>query len=289
MALPSQGVVDLHIHVQPWHDMPEAVRRQMWKDEATAERMRALSEDPRVLLAFLDGEGVERAAVINYVAPRVMGFTSRVNPWVSAYCARAKDRLIPVGCIDPLSSRDPAGDMDELLGPLGIRMVKVHPPHQLLHPNAYLDGLDAQRVIYEKCQARGVPVMFHTGTSIFHGARIKYGDPVHLDDVAVDFPDLKIVLAHGGRPLWMETCFYLLRRHRNTWLDISGIPPRSLLTYFPRLGEVADRTVFGTDWPSPGVRSIAANAREVDALPLPDEAKAGIFRGNALKLLGIET
>ena len=64
-------------------------------------------------------------------------------------------------------------------------------------------------IIYRAAEANGVPVMFHTGTSIFPGARNKYGDPIHVDDVAVDFPKLKILLAHGGRPLWMQTAFFL--------------------------------------------------------------------------------
>ena len=78
--------------------------------------------------------------------------------------------------------------------------------------------------------------MFHTGTSIFPGARNTYGDPIYVDDVAVDFPKMKILLAHGGRPLWMHTAFFLLRRHANVFLDISGIPPKSLLNYFPAPG-----------------------------------------------------
>ena len=60
---------------------------------------------------------------------------------------------------------------------------------------------------------------------------------------------LKILLAHGGRPLWMDTAFFLVRRHPNVHLDISGIPPKTMLKYFPRLEEIAPRTLFGTDWP----------------------------------------
>ena len=59
---------------------------------------------------------------------------------------------------------------------------------------------------------------------------------MYVDDIAVDFPKLKILLAHGGRPLWMNTAFFLVRRHRNVYLDISGIPPKTLLKYFPTAG-----------------------------------------------------
>jgi len=126
--------------------------------------------------------------------------------------------------------------------------------------------------------------MFHTGTSIFTGARNRYGDPIHIDDVAVDFPRLKIILAHGGRPLWMQTSFFLLRRHANVFLDISGVPPKSLLEYFPRLEEIASQTLFGTDWPGPGVADIKKNLADFRSLPLREESKQKILSHHALKI-----
>ena len=102
-------------------------------------------------------------------------------------------------------------------------------------------------IIYRAAEANGVPVMFHTGTSIFPGARNKYGDPIYVDDVAVDFPKLKILLAHGGRPLWMQTAFFLMRRHPNVYLDISGIPPKTLAEVFsaPRRDRAQDSIRHG--------------------------------------------
>ena len=126
--------------------------------------------------------------------------------------------------------------------------------------------------------------MVHTGTSIFPGARSKYGDPMYGDDVAVDFPNLKILLAHGGRPLWMDTAFFLVRRHRNVYLDISGIPPKGLLKYFPRLEEIADKTLFGTDWPGPGVPEIEKNLAEFRAMALNESAKQQILSKTALEI-----
>jgi hypothetical protein len=105
---------------------------------------------------------------------------------------------------------------------------------------------------------------------------------MYVDDVAVDFPRLKILLAHGGRPLWMDTAFFLIRRHRNVYLDISGIPPKTLLKYFPRLEEIANKTLFGTDWPGPGVPEIANNLEQFRALPLSEETKQQILSKTAL-------
>jgi predicted TIM-barrel fold metal-dependent hydrolase len=105
-----------------------------------------------------------------------------------------------------------------------------------------------------------------------------------VDDVAVDFPDLRVILAHGGRPLWMEQAFFLVRRFPNVFMDVSSIPPRAVPRYFPRLAEIADKVLYGSDWPSPGVRSMAGNARDFQDLPLPKEAIARIMETNARAL-----
>jgi hypothetical protein len=160
-------------------------------------------------------------------------------------------------------------------------MIKIHPPHQLLFPNDYVHGVKELEIIYRAAEANGIPVMFHTGTSVFPGARNKYGDPIYVDDVAVDFPKLKILLAHGGRPLWMDTAFFLVRRHPNVYLDISGIPPKKLLEYFPRLSEISHKTLFGTDWPGPGVQDIKRNVEDFRALAIPEEMRQQIFSGTA--------
>src|SRR6266536_5974176 len=150
--------------------------------------------------------------------------------------------------------------------------------------NAYLHGLDSLRAIYAEAERLGLPVMIHTGTSIFPGARSRHGEPMGADDVAVDFPRLTLILAHGGRPLWMEQAFFLVRRFPQVYMDVSSIPPKAILRYFPRLAEVADKVLYGSDWPSPGVRSMADNARDFQALPLPPEALVKMLETNARTL-----
>ena len=112
------------------------------------------------------------------------------------------------------------------------------------------------------------------------------GEPILVDDVAVDFPTLTIVLAHGGRPLWMEQAFFLVRRFERVYMDVSSIPPRALLRYFPRLAEVADKVLYGSDWPAPGVRSMADNLRDFRALDLPAEAFTKMLETNARAVFG---
>ncbi len=241
------------------------------------------SRNPKSFLKYLDASGIDRAVLINYVAPEVIGLRPEVNQFVADYVKEDPVRLISCGGLHPRHSKNIHADIDQLLR-LKIRMIKIHPPHQLLYPNDYVNGVKELETIYRAAETNEIPIMFHTGTSIFPGARNRYGDPIFLDDVAVDFPTLKIIMAHGGRPIWMQTAFFLLRRHPNVFLDISGIPPKSLLEYFPRLEEIADKTLFGTDWPSPGVREIKKNLADFRALPLNKESQERILSKTALQI-----
>ncbi len=279
-------VFDCHVHIQPWEQFKPAARDTMTRKRPDAERIARVLADPEELLRLMDEEGVERAALINYVAPEVMGFTETANDWVAAYTRNHRDRLTPVGSVHPRHARDPRGQARRLFEQLGIRMLKIHPPHQMIAANAYVSGDEALAAIYAAAEEAGRPVMIHTGTSIFPGARNRFADPMAADDVALDFPGLSLILAHSGRPLYMETAVFLARRHRNVHLDLSGIPPRKLLEYLPRLEEISDKCLWGTDWPSPGVLSMRRNVEEFRALELTEAAKERILWSNAAALIG---
>lgn len=281
---PSYPVTDIHIHIQPWRQMKPAVLEVMRKGKAAHwERLIQLMEDPGALLEVMDASGVQRVGLINYPSPDLMGFDDSTNDFSARYASAAPGRLLPFGGVHPRFTQDPEGDVDRLFD-LGIRCLKIHPPHQLFPANAYTEGLDALGRIYRRCESRGLPVMIHTGTSIFPGARSKWGNPLEVDDVAIDFPDLRILMAHGGRPFWMEEAFFVLRRHPNVNLELSGIPPGRLLEYFPRLAELAGKTLWGTDWPSPGVKDLRQNLDQFLALPLDAPLQRGILSENSLRL-----
>jgi predicted TIM-barrel fold metal-dependent hydrolase len=188
--------------------------------------------------------------------------------------------------VHPRHAADAGGEARRIIEELGIRMLKIHPPHQVLAANAYLTGEEGLGRIYAAAEELGRPVMIHTGTSIFPGARNRFADPMPIDDVAVDFPKLKLVLAHAGRPLYMNTAVFLARRHPNVHLDLSGIPPKKLLEYLPRLEELSDRCLWGTDYPSPGVESMKKNVADFTALPLSRAARERILWTNAETLIG---
>ncbi|MGB9071842.1 MAG: amidohydrolase family protein [Terriglobales bacterium] len=273
-------ITDCHIHIHPPETLKPQALELMKHKRANFDQIVEYSRSPKALLGYLDRCGVDRAILINYVAPEVIGFTPEVNQWVADYTRHDPKRLISSGSLHPRHTGNIMADV-ELILRLGLRMIKIHPPHQLLFPNDYLHGVKELEIIYRAAEANGIPVMFHTGTSIFPGARNKYGDPMYVDDVAVDFPRLKILLAHGGRPLWMHTAFFLIRRHPNVYLDISGIPPKTLLKYFPRLDEIAHKTLFGTDWPGPGVPDIKQNLEAFQALPMGAEMREQILSKTA--------
>jgi predicted TIM-barrel fold metal-dependent hydrolase len=281
----APGVTDLHVHIQPWSQMkPDVLTVMRHGKEAHWERLESLMEEPQALLDLLDASDVWRVGLVNYPSPDLMGFTDETNAFAARYAEAAPDRLLPYGGVHPRFTSDPEGQVEELLQ-LGIRCLKIHPPHQMFPANAYTMGLEALGRIYRRCEERGLPVMIHTGTSIFPGARCKYGRPMELDDVAIDFPDLVIFMAHGGRPLWMDEAFFILRRHRNVYLELSGIPPKRLPAYFPRIAEIGDRVVWGTDWPSPGVRDLRENLDQFLSLPLSDELKQRITRHTPLAVM----
>ncbi len=221
------------------------------KDYADVEKY---SADPKAFLAFLDTLGVERAGLINYVAPTIIGFTPEVNDWSAKYCSAAPDRLIAFGGVLPGTVPDPGAEVDRL-AKLGIRAIKMHPSHQALSPNDYMDGNRGLAAVYERAQANGMPIMIHTGTSIFPGARNLHAQP-----------------------------FFLIRRHKNMFMDISGIPPQKLMEYFPRLEDVADKVLWGTDWPGPGVPAIKGNIEKFNALAIGSAAKRKILYDNAARL-----
>jgi hypothetical protein len=277
-------VFDCHIHVQPWHMVkPEALA--LIDDPSHADAKEILAS-PENVLRHLDEHEVERACLINYVSPDVMGFTREVNDWIANFTKDHRDRLIAVGSVNPLHEVNVRAEIRRVLD-LGIGMIKIHPPHQLFVPNAYRGELWQLAEIYRECEERGVPIMFHTGTSVFPRARNVFADPMPVDDVAIDFPKLKIILAHAGRPLYGETAMFLARRHPNVHLDISGIPPKALHRYVPRLADLADKVLWGTDWPSPGVTSMKKNVADFRALGFGEEVERKVLWENAARIFGV--
>lgn len=280
-----EGVTDIHVHIQPWEQLKPEVRAKLGGGREDLDAIRRYESDPHAFADFLAENGVARVGLVNYPSPEAMGFDRTSNDFVAAYRDARPEVFLAWGGMSPPHEPDPAAEARRLLDELRLDGVKVHPPHQGFAANAYLDGLDGLRVLYAACQERGVPVMIHTGTSVFPGARSRLGDPMAVDDVAVDFPELRIVMAHCGRPLWYDEAYFVARRHANVWVDLSGIPPRQIPDKLPWLDRIGDKVLWGTDWPSPGVRDLRANLDAFLGLPqLPDELKRRVLVSNPRRL-----
>ncbi|MEM3863585.1 MAG: amidohydrolase family protein [Metallosphaera sp.] len=148
---------------------------------------------------------------------------------------------------------------------IGIVGLKLHPVHHGFSPNGYRpeEGGNKELLeIYQFAEEKKLPILFHTGTSVGVGSRNKYGDPILIDDVIKDF-DLKVILAHAGRPLWYDTAYYLARNYSNVFLEISSIPPKNILKKLPRLLEIEDKVMYGSDFPAFRGQDLAKHAWEV--------------------------
>ncbi|HKJ93884.1 MAG TPA: amidohydrolase family protein [Longimicrobiales bacterium] len=235
--------------------------------------------DPSYAADLLRAQGALGAVVLPEHCPATSGNVRTES--VLEHCAAEPDFYLPFASVDPNTDAEPAALLERYIA-AGVRGLKLYPSYQFFY-------LDDRRVypLYELCQAHGLPVLFHIGSSVIPGTRIRYCDPLRLDDVAVDFPDLTLVMAHGGRGLWYRECAFLAGHHANLYIDVTGLVPDTLLELFPALERLADKVVFGSDWPAMP-RSPGHNARVVAGLGLSDDAVDRILRRNAARILSVD-
>ncbi|KYH37581.1 MAG: hypothetical protein AYL30_006300 [Candidatus Hecatellales archaeon B24] len=266
--------VDFHLHVGKYEMYPRWVHEFQRKMNPTIYLDYEKYVSPEGILRLLDEAGIEYGVVLAEYNPMVTGIVP--NEYIAEFCGKS-ERLIAFASVNPWLMADPARKFEEALSKLKMRGLKIYPSYQHVYPND-----ERLYPVYRKAEEFGVPVMFHTGSSIFQGSKIKYSNPIYLDDIAVDFPDLKIVMAHGGRGLWYKEAFFLARTHRNVYLEVSGLPPKNLLKYFPELEKIPDKVIFGSDFPGATIKECVEG---IGSLPLPESLKRKILGENAAKIL----
>ena len=269
-------IIDFHIHTAYYRsrtsDYMDLLHRG-WGDRM--DWMLQTYSAPEAFVDLMDEAGIDYAVILAELAPITSGIAA--NEDVAKFCAHSP-RLIPFASIDPNTSQNPVDELEEWVRNQGFRGLKLYPTYQHFYPNE-----SKIYPLYAKAQELGIPVLLHIGSSIFAGSRLKYADPVYLDDVAVDFPELNLLQAHSGRPFWYEKSQALARIHENMYMEVSGLPPQNLLTYFPELERIAHKVIYGSDWP--GVPTLKENIIAVRELNINEAAKRMILGENAARLL----
>jgi predicted TIM-barrel fold metal-dependent hydrolase len=232
---------------------------------------------PDGLEGYLVGEGVTYAVVLAENSPLTTGIVT--NSYVHNFC-KGRKMFIPFASVNPVTTSNAEKSLERCVREMGFKGLKLYPTYQHFFPNQ-----KNVYPLYKKAIEFDIPVMFHTGSSIYKNSKLKYGDPLLLDDVAADFPKLKIVMAHSGRGFWYDRAFFLSRIHRNVYMEISGLPPKNLLQYFPDLERNADKVIFGSDWP--GIKGIRENIDALYSLGFKEKTIEKMLFRNAEKILGM--
>lgn len=281
--LDGRPLVDVHLH--PARIGGLKLSWEVWVQDFDTPELAELYDDaglvrPAAFDALLESEGVDVAVVLAEYSPKVTGTQSVEDMVPLAEYNPVRVKL--AANINPHLHYPVDVELERQIG-LGAIALKVHPVH-----GGFAVNDRALYPAYEICQAAGLPVIVHCGTSTFPGALNQFGDPILLDDVLRDFRSLDFVLAHGGRGWWYDAAAFLALSNEHVWLELSGLPPARLQTYYARhnWARLTRRMIFGTDWP--GIPGIAKNARAVAAL-CPDDATADqVLAGNAIGVYNLK-
>jgi uncharacterized protein len=209
------------------------------------------------------------------------------NEEIAAAALANADVMIAFASIDPHKGRMGAREARRLIEEHGVKGFKFHPTVQGFHPYDEIAW-----PIYEVIAEHRLPAIFHSGHSGIGsgmrcggGLRLEYSNPMHLDDVAIRFPDMQIVIAHPSWP-WQDEALSVAMHKPNVWIDLSGWSPK----YFPpQLVQYAntllrDRVLFGSDYP---LITPERWLKDFEEAGFRDEVKPLILKRNAMRLLGL--
>ncbi len=279
---PSQlTAIDVHVHLEtPDSNAADAAAAKYFGDSGAPRDGNALAEYYR---------SRKMACVLFTVDERLTGRRHLPNEAVVELARANPDVIIPFASLDPTRGPEAVRQAKRLVEEGVIRGLKLHPPVQQFAPNDRI-----AYALYEVFAEARLPVLFHTGHRGIGtgmpgggGIRLKYGNPMLIDDVAVDFPDMPIILAHPSFP-WQDEAFSVCLHKPTVYIDLSGWSPK----YFsPTLVQYANtllkhKVLFGTDYPliTPD-RWLA----DFEKIAIKDEVRPLILKENAVRLFGLAT
>ena len=274
------AAIDVHVHLEAMNEATatDAAAKKYFGDSGA-------SRDPKALAEYYRSR--KMAFVIFAVDEKLTGRPRVTNEEVIRFAAENADVAIPFCSIDPHRGEAGVREAKQLVSEKLVRGLKLHPPIQQFSPDDKM-----AYPLYEVFEAARLPVVFHTGHSGIGtgmpgggGVRLKFGNPMPIDDVAVDFPNLPIIMAHPSFP-WQDEAISICLHKPNVYIDLSGWSPK----YFsPTLIQYANsrlqkKVLFGSDYPfiTPD-RWIA----DFEKIAIRDEVRPLILKDNALKLLGL--
>jgi len=273
--------IDVHVHMEHTGEASaaDAAASKYFGDSGAARDANSLAEYYR---------SRKIGCVVFPVDERLTGRPQVSNDVVAEFAASHADIVIAFASIDPTRGPEAVREARRLVRSGAIRGLKLHPPLQQFFPNDPL-----AYPLYEVFAEAKRPVLFHTGHSGIGtglpgggGVRLKYGNPMHIDDVAVDFPELPIIMAHPSFP-WQDEAISICLHKPTVYIDLSGWSPK----YFsPTLVQYANtllkhKVLFGSDYPliTPD-RWLA----DFEKIGIRDEVRPLILKENAVRLLGLK-
>ena len=209
------------------------------------------------------------------------------NEWVAELVSRYPDCFMGFCAVDVWRGGGAVRELEWAVKGLGLKGLKLHPMLQEFHPNDR-----GVYPIYEKCVELGIPVLFHTGATAIGagmpgggGIRLTYGRPIYMDDLAADFPELTIIMAHPAIP-WHDEQIAIALHKPNVFIDLSGWAPRYLPPSVIQYVNTAlqDKVMFGSDFPGMGPDRWM---REFEELPIKDNVRPKVLRENARRVLNL--
>jgi predicted TIM-barrel fold metal-dependent hydrolase len=279
--------IDMHTHAEISADGHGALSPELFGASAEYFKAEGNRQPTMPEMAAYYRERNMAAVVFTVDAEHATGHPRISNEEVAETCAEFNDVLIPFGSIDPWKGKAGAREARRLVQEYGVRGFKFHPSIQGIAPN---DPIGYP--LYEAIEELGVPALFHSGqTGIGAGVpggggiRLKHSNPMHVDDLAVDFPELRIILAHPSFP-WQDEALAVANHKPYVYIDLSGWSPKyfppQLVRYANSL--IQDKVLFGSDFPVIKPDRWLADFEKLEIKP---EVRPKILKDNAAKLLGL--
>lgn len=278
--------IDVHVHVETdgaGYSLDEELMA------ASAAYFRGTHERTPTIEAIADYYRQRRMAAVVFTvdAGTAQGHPALSSEDIADRAADHADVLVPFGSVDPLRGQAAVEQARRLVADHGVRGFKFHPSLQAFEPNA-----PEHAPLWAALEELGVVALFHTGQNGIgaglpggRGIRLRYADPLLLDDVAADFPSLSIVMAHPAVP-WVDEQISVATHKANVSIDLSGWSPR----YFPPQlvraanGPLRHQVMFGSDFPVLTPDRWLADAQDAGFKP---ELHTDLVRDNAARLLGL--